>query len=42
MFFFTRNIKEIVINLNYILNIIVQICSNYYDPTMTFVKIGMR
>lgn len=42
VFFFTRNIREIIINLNYILNIIVQNCSNYYDSTMTFVKFRMR
>lgn len=33
-FFFTRNIKEIIINLNYILNKIVQNCSNYYNTTI--------
>lgn len=42
VFFFTRNIREIIINLNYILNIIIQNCSNYYDSTMTFVKFRMR
>lgn len=34
VFFFTRNIKEIIINLNYILNKIVQNCSNYYNTTI--------